>query len=113
MAANNFIEYHKTDLHERLLRSIALSVELLNNNKDYDVSEYDIQAIMSQFLKRNFINTNFRIYMEKYGKFDCAISEKGLDNPKILYELKTYIKPMEKLNTMSAYKQILHDLSKL
>lgn len=107
------MDYHKTDLHKRLLKNIALNVELLYNDKDYEISEYDIQAYMSIFLKRNFVNTDFSINREIFGKFDCAISQKSSKEPKILYEIKTFSKPNEKLNIESAYKKIEKDIVKL
>ena len=107
------MDYHKTDLHKRLLKNIALSVELYYNDKDYEICEYDVQAFMSVFLKRNFINTNFSINREIFGKFDCAISQKSSKKPEILYEIKTFLKSKEKLNIASAYKKIEKDLIKL
>ncbi len=107
------MDYHKTDLHKRLVKNIALNVELYYNNKDYEISEYDVQAFMSIFLKRNFINTDFSINREIFGKFDCAISRKESKKPEILYEIKTFSKPKEKLNIESAYKKIEKDIIKL
>ena len=107
------MEYHKTDLHYRLLKNIALNVELLYNDKDTEISEYDIQAVISVFLKKNFLNTEFSINREIFGKFDCAISQKNYKKPVILYEIKTFSKPKEKLNIESAYKKIEKDIIKL
>lgn len=107
------MEYHKTDLHYRLLKSIALNIELLYNDRDFEISEYDIQAIMSLFLKKNFVNSDFAINRESFGKYDCAISEKNSRTPIVLYELKTFVKPNEKLNIESAYKKVESDLFKL
>lgn len=107
------MEYHKTDLHYRLLKNIALNVELLYNDKDSEISEYDIQAVMSIFLKKNFVNTDFSVNREMFGKFDCAISQKNSTKPEILYEIKTFSKSKEKLNIESAYKKIEKDIVKL
>ena len=101
------------DLNYRVLRNIALKTELLYNDKDYDISEYDIQAFMSQFFKRNTQNTGYVTNREAFGKFDCVISQKASNSPSVLYELKTYAKPNEKLNRKSAYKLIKADFIKL
>jgi len=105
-------DYFKDDLHYRLLKNIALNVELLYNDNDKEISEYDIQSFMSLFLRRNLYNTDFSIHRESFGKFDCAVAEKKTNNPVILYELKTFVKEKEKLNTLTSYKKILSDFQK-
>ncbi len=105
-------DYFKDDLHYRLLKNIALNVELLYNDNDKEISEYDIQSFMSLFLRRNLHNTEFSIHRESFGKFDCAIAEKKTNKPVILYELKTFVKEKEKLNTLTSYEKIFHDFIK-
>ena len=107
------MDYHKTDIHRRILRNIALNVELIFNNNDTDVSEYDVQAFLSLFLRQNLRNTSFAVTRETCGKFDCAIRRESEKSPIVLYELKTYLKPHEKLNTETQYKKIVSDLRKL
>lgn len=71
---------------------------------------------MTLFLRKNFLNTDFTIHRESFGKYDCAIALKGKkkpENPVVLYELKTYVKHKEKLGATSTSKTLLKDLSKL
>lgn len=108
----NSEDYFKENLHYRLLKNIALNVELLYNDNDNEISEYDIQSFMSLFLKHNLKNTEFVIHRESFGKFDCAIAIKKTKTPVILYELKTFTKEKEKLNTQTSYNKILSDFNK-
>jgi len=109
------MEYHnKTeDLHRRILKHILLSTELLLNLRDRDISEYDVQAFMSSFLKSSLHNTKYKAHRESFGKFDCAISQSDTKYPIILYEMKTFLKPNEKLLISSAQKKIVNDFKKL
>lgn|GEM_PF-2288910 len=107
------MNYHKTDIHRRILRDIALRVELLFNDRDEDISEYDVQAFQSLFLRRYLKNTDFKVHRESFGKYDCAIAIKETNTPIVLYELKTYLKKKEKLNTKTQLKRINNDLCKL
>jgi len=106
-------DYHNADIHRRFLRHICLHVELFHNEKDWDISEYDIQALMSQFVKKALVNTKYEMNRESFGKYDCAISIKSKIPPLILYEIKSYLKPNEKLFIKSSEKMILHDFNKL
>jgi hypothetical protein len=106
-------DYHKTDIHQRMLRNIALNIELLKNDKDKDMSEYDIQAFMALFLKRNLINTGYHLHRESFGKYDCVIAREGKEKPEILYEIKTFVKPKEHLQTITSWKKIEKDFKKL
>lgn len=106
-------EYHDTDIHFRLLKSIALNVEMLYNDKDSDINEYDVQAFMTSFLRRNLRNTDFIIYRETFGKYDCSIALRKTKKPQVLYELKTFSKPQEKLNIETSFKKIQKDIFKL
>ena len=105
--------FKKADLHYRLLKNIALNVELLYNDNDKEISEYDIQLFMGLFLKHNLKNTKYAIYRERFGKFDCAIADKETNKPVILYELKTFVKEKEKLNTQTSYDKIFKDFNKI
>jgi len=107
------MEYHKKDIHKRIIRNIALNIELLINDKDVDISEYDAQAFMTLFLRRNLKNTEYKIKRESFGKYDCVIANKENGKPIILYELKTFVKPKEKLQIKSSYKKIIPDFKKL
>jgi hypothetical protein len=84
----------KDGIHRRLLKNIALNTELLYNDRDYDISEYDIQAFIALFLRKNLTQTAFRVDREMFGKFDCVIRERDKkENPsRVLFELKTYVK---------------------
>ena len=52
------MDYHKTDIHRGIIRNIALNIELLLNEKDHEISEYDVQAFMATFLRRFLKNTD-------------------------------------------------------
>jgi hypothetical protein len=60
-------DYHVLDLQQRIVREIVLQIELLFNNKRKDVSEYQIQEIIQNFLHNNLDNSIFQIAKEKYG----------------------------------------------
>lgn len=125
------MDYNKADFHRRMLKNIVLNIELLFNDNDYDISEYDVQAFMSQFLRRNLRNIDFEIYRETFGKFDCSIAaitknagetvklsnarrtKKEDVTPAILYELKTFLKTHEKLDAKIQYEKIINDFKKL
>jgi len=107
------LDYHQTDIHQRLLYDLVLNIEILLNDKDKDISEYDIQAFMVQFLRRNLDKDYFLVHRESFGKYDGSISYKNNTNPNILYELKTFIKPHEKLQTKRSYIKIKKDFEKL
>ena len=79
-------DYFQHDLHYRLLKNIALKVELLYNDNDKEISEYDIQSFMSLFLRRNLDRNVLIVHRESFGKFDCAIAKKKNNKPIILYE---------------------------
>lgn len=110
---NNPKDYHKTDLHKRLINDVCLNLVMRYNNKVNDISEYDTQAVMDLFLKNNLLNTEFQANRERFSKFDCAISRKSDKKPVILYELKTYLKKSEKINTNDSVSKILKDINKI
>ena len=45
------------DLHQRSVRNVFLNVEILLNDKVDDLSEYDIQGLMFNYLHRALLNT--------------------------------------------------------
>jgi hypothetical protein len=96
-----------------MLKYIALNVELKYNARDTEISEYDVQEIMATFLKNYFSRTEYSVKREVFGKHDCAIINKENDTPAILYELKTFTKPKESLNTLTAFKKIKKDFVRL
>lgn len=107
------MDYHSTDIHSRILRNIALNVELIYNDNYTEISEYDVQAFLSLFLRRYLKNTEFAIFRESFGKYDCAIAHKTKNLPVVLYEIKTYLKPKEKLQLKTEYNKIISDFEKL
>lgn len=107
------MEYHRINIHKRIIRNIALNIEILINDRDSDISEYDAQAFMALFLRRNLKNTDYKIKRESFGKYDCVIANREDGKPLILYELKTFVKPKEKLQIKSSYKKIISDFQKL
>ncbi len=107
------MNYLKTGIHKRIIRNIALNIEILVNDNDFEISEYDVQAFMSLFLRRNLLNTEYKINRESFGKFDCAISKRNSNDPSILFELKTFVKKKEKLHRRTSYNAIIKDFEKL
>jgi len=105
--------YHKTDIHRGIIRNIALNIELLLNENDHEISEYDIQVFMATFLRRFLRNMDFIVHRESHGKYDCVIADKGSKRPVTLYELKSFIKVKERVLTYTALKQIEKDFKKL
>jgi len=79
------------------------------NKEGYDVSEHVVQEFMYRYLKYKLNNTPYIAEQEKRGKFDCVIEQEGINYPAILYELKTYIKPHEKIR----HPEIYEDLAKI
>lgn len=105
-------DYHKTNIHKRMLRNIALNVELLLNEGYNSISEYETQAFAALFLRRNFINLPFKIAKERFGKVDFIITDKK-DIPVILYEMKLFIKKTKKIAAPTSESQIRKDFIKL
>ena len=104
-------DYHILDLQERIMREIVLHIELLLNNKRKDISEYQIQEIILNFLHNNLDKSIFTVTKEKFGKYDIVIEKN--DKPLLLFELKTFVKDKEKLQTNNNYKYIKKDCEKL
>jgi hypothetical protein len=105
--------YHVLELQERIVREVILNVELLINDKSRDISEYQIQEFILQFLRRNLDKNIYEVSKESFGKHDIAISKVNSSYPLLVFELKTFVKPKEKLQTITSYKKIIKDFDKL
>lgn len=95
------------DLHQRTVRNVFLNVEILLNDKVDDLSEYDIQGLMFNYLHRALLNTAASTSRERNGKVDCVVYDSG--EVALLYEIKTYYKRHEKL----LQSHLDHDIEKL
>ena len=96
------------DLNKRMVRNVFLNIELLLNESENEISEYDIQAFMFLFFRKFLKNTDFNISRESHGKVDCVI-ENEKTNKIIFYEIKTYFKGNESVNE----KDFINDIRKL
>lgn len=88
-----------TDINKKLVRNVFLNTELLLNEGEKEIFEYDIQAFMFLFLKRHLKGTNYTAGREKVSKVDCVIFDNtgGSSIPACFYEIKTYFKSHEKI----------------
>jgi hypothetical protein len=93
--------------HERMVRDVFLNVELLLNGRIQELSEYDVQGMMFLALRAALANTGYRADRETSGKVDCVVFQ-GMA-PRVMYEIKTYFKPREKVKVVDFQK----DLKKL
>jgi hypothetical protein len=101
----------KSDVFRRLVKHLALNVEMEYNNHNHSISEYDVQHCMYDFLRINLNNTKYKVEREREGKFDCVISID--EKPAFLLELKTYLKKGEKTISKNSLQTIKKDLIKL
>ncbi|MFB2859894.1 hypothetical protein ACE1BV_03450 [Aeromonas hydrophila] len=87
------------EINKKLVRNVFLNTELLLNEGEKEIFEYDIQAFMFLFLKRHLKGTSYTAGREKVSKVDCVIFyNKGKNSiPACFYEIKTYFKSREKI----------------
>lgn len=93
--------------HAQMVRDVFLNVELLLNSGIRELSEYDIQGMMFLAFRTALTNTPWRADRETSGKVDCVVFEAA--KPLLLYEIKTYFKPRERLRL----EDFRNDLQKL
>ncbi|MGL6495474.1 hypothetical protein ACSZNT_11125 [Aeromonas veronii] len=98
-------------INKKLVRNIFLNTELLLNEGEREIFEYDIQAFMFLFLKRYLKGSSYTTGREKVSKVDCVIFNNTMaePNPVCFYEIKTYFKSHEKIKA----KHFDNDLDKL
>ncbi|WP_434528245.1 hypothetical protein [Vibrio sp. K4] len=82
------------EINEKLVRNVFLNTELLLNEGENQIFEYDIQAYMFLFLKRYLKGSARSAGREKVQKVDCVIFDIN-DDPECFYEIKTYFKDHE------------------
>lgn len=92
------------DAHSTMVRDLYLSIERRLNRRQADSPEYDIQQIVSDFFQDWFRNTTLSVERERFGKTDIVIFDN--DKELLLYEIKTYFKPNEKINPQPLLKDI-------
>lgn len=95
------------DIHKRMVRNVFLNAELLLNEGEKEIFEYDIQAFMYLFFRNYLKPFNFKAGREKHQKVDCVIYAD--DSPVVFYEIKTYFKDRETIKT----KDFINDISKI
>ena len=93
--------------HSQMVRDVILNIELLLNGNIRELSEYDVQGMMFLAFRSSLTNSGWRAARETNGKVDCVVFDSS--TPRILYEIKTYFKPREKLLVTDFQK----DLKKL
>jgi hypothetical protein len=96
-----------------MVRDVFLNVELLLNSGIRELSEYDVQAMMFLAFRKALTNSGWRADREANGKVDCVVFEG--QTTKVLYEIKTYFKPREKLRVIdfqSDLKKLMASKSK-
>ncbi|WP_394158432.1 hypothetical protein [Vibrio campbellii] len=99
------------EINKKLVRNVFLNTELLLNEGEKEIFEYDIQAFMFLFLKRYLKGSSYTAGREKVSKVDCVIFDNTTKplKPVCFYEIKTYFKSHENI-------QVAHfdnDLDKL
>lgn len=113
-------DYHKSKLHYRMLRDIALRVELEFNIMNTHLFESDIQSYLDDFLRLNLKNTHYYPHRETCGKTDLVIfqsmsDESGKKYKKgiIFFEIKTVFKKHESFSNIHFLENIRKDFLKL
>lgn len=94
-------------INQKMMRNVFLNTEILLNEDENEIFEYDIQAFMFLFFRRYLKRTEFHAEREKEGKVDCVLFKN--DKPVVFYEIKTYFKSREQIKK----SHIDHDLRKL
>jgi hypothetical protein len=102
------------EINKRLVRDVFLKTELLLNEGEKEIFEYDIQAFMFLFLKRFLKGSNYTAGREKVSKVDCVIFENTVtpNTPVCFYEIKTYFKAHETIQ-VAHFEQDLDKLASL
>ncbi len=97
-------------IHKKLLCNAIPHIETLYEAQNDNISESDIvDSLQKSFQENRFRNLTDK--REREGRSDYVIYEKN--NPKIIYEIKTYFKSNERFDYSSAITEIEEDLLKL
>jgi hypothetical protein len=111
--------YHNSKLHYRMLRDVALNVELEFNKMNTQLFESDIQRYMDDFLRSNLKNTDCYPHREACHKTDLVVFKTHDDGGKkqkkgiIFYEIKTVFKNHESFSHNNFVEKIRKDFCKL
>lgn len=100
-----------TEIHKRMVRNVFLNTEILLNEGEKNIFEYDIQAFMFLFFRAYLRSFDCWAGREKEGKVDCVIYNKN-DSPIIFYEIKTYFKEHESIK-VEHFQNDIEKLAKL
>ncbi len=95
------------DIHPKMIRNLFLNAEIIVNDDDFDISEYDIQAWVYLYLRKKLQNTKYTAKRESNERFDCVIRSNKSKKPRVYYEMKTYIKPHESPKMPEIKKDVL------
>lgn len=93
-------------IHPKLINHVFLQLGLWANDGDYQIFEYDVQAVMNGYLRTVLRNTAYEAIRERDGKFDCLVRSKRKKTSALLYELKTFIKDSEVVDEDALLKDI-------
>lgn len=95
-------------VHEKMIKYVWLSTEILLNDEIYELSEYDIQAMIFTYFTTRMKNLGITgTYREKQGRTDIVVESDFYG--KAFLELKTYFKK----NEFFTEKHFSQDLTKL
>lgn len=84
------------DINKKMVRNVFLNTEILLNEGENEIFEYDIQAYMFLFFRSFLRSFKFTAGREKAGKVDCVLFDEN-SNPVVFYEIKTYFKGNESI----------------
>jgi hypothetical protein len=95
-------------INKLMVRNVFLNTEILLNEGETEIFEYDIQAYMFLFLRTFLRSYEYTAGREKAGKVDCVLFGKNT-KPVVFYEIKTYFKESEKIKE----SHFVNDIEKL
>jgi hypothetical protein len=99
------------EINKRMVRNVFLNTEILLNEGETEIFEYDIQAYMFLFFRTFLRSYDYTAGREKLGKVDCVLFKKN-NKPVIFYEIKTYFKESERIQE-SHFKKDIQKLAEL
>ena len=101
------------EINKRMVRNVFLNTEILLNEGETQIFEYDIQAYMFLFFRTFLRSFDYTAQREKAGKVDCVLYN-SRNKPVVYYEIKTYFKEHEQIQVSHFEKDIekLADLIK-
>lgn len=99
------------EINKRMVRNVFLNTEILLNEGETEIFEYDIQAYMFLFFRTFLRSYDFTAGREKAGKVDCVLFDQN-KTPVVFYEIKTYFKDSERIQE-NHFKKDIEKLAEL